>query len=344
MGQHSGDAGYSTPATLAPTLPVSENAGPPAAVIACLQALADDSVTWKGVVTRRIQSRIHRASGRSAEIAIKECFDPITHEPSAASAEREFSALQRIAACTMAQADRALAPAALVLCREHGAYAMSWVAGTSMTEALLASSVESETASRLGIGAGNWLREFHALRPLPRQPGDFEAKLPYVRKIAAAHSGNALVRRAAEVLIRNAAAAATIELPASWIHGDMKSDNLLFDGERFIGLDAQLSDENTVAYDIAPFLNHMHLLRWSRRAFPRGLRLRRKTAVAAESFLLGYSPEAQRWFLPVAWLRAYLLLQIVAPGSAARSLPSRIARWPVRYELATVLDALEFRR
>ena len=189
------------------------------------------SVTWSGVVAERIHSRIHRASRGSMHVAIKECFDPTTLEPSAESAEREFAALQRIAASTTAKGHLALAPTPLALCRGHGSYAMSWVDGRSITEALLATSCDSAAAVQLGVDAGTWLREFHALRALPHRCSDFAAKIPHIRRILAARKDDALVRRTAEVLSRNATAAAAIELPASWIHGDMKSDNLLIDGE-----------------------------------------------------------------------------------------------------------------
>jgi aminoglycoside phosphotransferase (APT) family kinase protein len=327
-----------TPSVSSPTHDTSEGARPPAGVAACLAEIADDdSVAWSGVVAERIHSRIHRASRGSMHVAIKECFDPTTLEPSAESAEREFVALQRIAASTTAKGRLALAPTPLALCRGHGSYAMSWVDGRSITEALLATSCDATVAVRLGTHAGKWLREFHALRALPQRCSDFAAKIPYVRQILATREDDTLVRRAAEVLSQNASAAAAIELPASWVHGDMKSDNLLIAEDRVVGLDAQLNHENTVAYDLAPFLNHLRLLRWS----GRGFRRRRAAAIVAENFTRSYSTAARDWSLPVAWLRAYLLLQIVAPSDCAASLRSRIARWPARIELASILKKLE---
>ena len=80
----------------------------------------------------------------------------------------------------------------------------------------------------------------------------------------------------------------------------MKTDNLLIDGSRVVGLDAQLSHENTVAYDMAPSFNHLRLLRWS----ARGLRRRRAAAIVAENFAQSYSAAARDWTLPVVWLRA----------------------------------------
>jgi hypothetical protein len=118
----------------------------------------------------------------------------------------------------------------------------------------------------------------------------------------------------------------------------MKSDNLLIEGERVSGLDVQLADINVVAYDLAPFVNHLRLLRWS----PRGFLQRRRLDAMAAAFLHAYSDAAGGWTLPLLWVRAYLLLEL--PWSVPAGLRARIARHPPRMELARVIDALEATR
>lgn len=308
----------------------------PVSVTACLAKLGRPASDWEGIVASRLNSRIHRAGDGDNAIAIKECFDPATREANAASAEREFNALRRI---RMAAAlDRAIpAPVPLALCRDQGVYAMSWAGGISATQAILASA-DSEQATRLGMATGTWLRNFHSLHMLPRRCNDFDGKLRVMREARARmQRRDALVDRTIDALAATAATATSVELPASWIHGDMKSDNLLVDGQHVVGLDLQLIDENTVVYDLAPFLNHLYLLAWS----ARGLVRRNELRLMSAHFLATYSAETAAWALPLAWLRAYLLVQIVASPSRAGRLRTRFARWPVARELTNVVNTLE---
>jgi hypothetical protein len=166
---------------------------------------------------------------------------------------------------------------------------------------------------------------------------DFAMKLDFANELAQAAGGREqILHRAASVLSKCASNAVVQRMPASWVHGDMKSDNLLVDGDSVIGLDVQLADENTVAYDLAPFLNHLCLLRWSLR----GLWQRQKLDLMAKGFLGAYSPDSEKWKLPLLWLRAYLLMQIVAPSGQSSRWRSAAARWPAHRELASVIDKL----
>jgi aminoglycoside phosphotransferase (APT) family kinase protein len=308
----------------------------PVAVTACLDSLADESCACDGIVARRINSRIYRVSCVSRILAIKECVGS-THKSALSAAEREFKALTTLSAVPRAVDDESIAPLPVVLCREHAAYAMTWVPGRTATELVLSRLTAHAKAAALGSASGAWLRRFHALRPLPERENDFESKLDFVRQIVgAAGDRDPLLRRASERLAESAKAASAVRLPASWVHGDMKSDNLLVDGERVTGLDAQLVDENTVAYDLAPFLNHLFLLRWT----PRGLLHRRKLKLMADRFLATYSPEAKNWGLPITWLRVYLLLQIVARLQHLLPLRALAQRAAARAELARAIDSL----
>jgi hypothetical protein len=92
-----------------------------------------------------------------------------------------------------------------------------------------------------------------------------------------------------------------------------------------------------VAYDIAPFLNHLCLLRWS----PRGLWARQNLDRMAMRFLRAYSSDSEKWTLPLLWLRIYLLMQIVARTAKSTRLHALAAGWPARRELASAIDQLE---
>lgn len=314
----------------------------PLAVAACLDSLSGEQCSCETVVARRINSRIYRARCRSRLVAIKECFKPGTLTPDAAAAEREFTALKTLSDIASRTNAEPLAPVPLALCPEHAAYAMTWVSGRPATEIVLAYSIDLGEATLLGEAAGAWLQRFHAAGPLRTCQSDFVSKLKFVSEILEGGGGarDPLLRRAANALIEHSTDASALPMPASWVHGDMKSDNLLVGGRRVTGLDVQLIHENTVAYDLAPFLNHLRLLRWS----PRGLWQGKKLNHMAEGFLKAYSPDTARWRLPITWLRAYLLIQVLAPSSSPVSLRALTVRWPARKELASLIDELdEFR-
>ena len=304
----------------------------PRGVAECLRALDLPDTAWKGVIAKRLNSQVHRASHRGRDVAIKECFLP-TGEPDVASACNEFAALARFAdACSPSVV---AAPRPLAMSEPFGTYAMSWISGTSATRLMLSAKDDAYPA-RLGVATGNWLRDFHALHPLPARASDFAAKADGVASIGASHAGrHSLVDRAAAVLLNTARAAAAVELPASWIHGDMKSDNLLVDGDAIAGIDLQLADENTIVYDLAPFVNHLHLLA----ASPRGFIRRKALARMADAFLGAYSPTSAQWRLPIDWLRGYLLLQAVARAEGGWA--DRIALHAKRCVLEGVVDSLE---
>jgi aminoglycoside phosphotransferase (APT) family kinase protein len=304
----------------------------------CLAQLGGEACTYMGVVERRINSRIHKALWGVKPIAIKECFDETRQRPDPATAEREFAALTSLANLSPASGEPALAPLPLALCRERAVYAMTWSAGRPMTGVILTSATDAEHAGRLGAAAGRWLRRLHALHPLPPRRGDFEERISYVQGIRAENGGrDSLIQRATEALLGLATIAAAPAIPASWIHGDMKSDNLLVDGELITGLDVHLRHENTVVYDLAPFLNHLSLLRWT----PRGLWQRKKLARVADQFLSAYAPDAAGWTASVAWLRSYLLVQMAVPSGHEGALQRLFQRRTIRSELARAVGDLE---
>jgi aminoglycoside phosphotransferase (APT) family kinase protein len=313
----------------------------PLAVAVCLDSLEDESCKCDGGVARRINSRIHRVQCASRTLAIKECFGVTGQIPEPSAAEREFKALATLSSIPLNAGDQPIAPLPIVLCREHAAYAMTWVPGRPATELVLSRHTTDDGAAALGQASGAWLRRFHALRTLPERESDFESKVEFVNEIVkSTPKPDPLLRHASERLVAYAEAASAVRMPASWVHGDMKSDNLLVDGERVTGLDVQLVHENTVVYDLAPFLNHLYLLRWT----PRGVLQPRKLESMTEGFVRAYSPETKRWGLPIAWLRAYLLLQIAAPLQRLLPLRALARRTAARVELGRAIDSFDIRR
>ena len=309
---------------------------PPVAVAECLGSLKGDTCTYEDVVAVRNNSRIHRARWGSRTIAVKECFGATHLRPDPLAAERQFTALTSLAESNPASGAQSLAPLPLALCREHAVYAMTWARGRPATEVILSRTTTLDQACTLGKSAGHWLRRLHTLRPLQARRSDYVTKAQFVEQLfEAERHHDPLIRRAVESLVGHAPEAAALQMPASWIHGDMKSDNLLVDGECITGL-----DENTVAYDLSPFLNHLRLLRWT----PLGFWQRHRLDLVAESFLSAYSSETASWKLPIIWLRSYLLIQLLDPFRKAGSLRAIGRRWPARNELARAIDDLDSAR
>jgi aminoglycoside phosphotransferase (APT) family kinase protein len=311
----------------------------PAAVAACLDMLGAGSWSWDRVITRRANSEIHLVRCDTRPAVIKACFQPGSRTPDPVAAEREYAALAQVKhAASSMSLGRQIAPLPLVLCREHAAFGMSWIPGRTATEEALSASTDTRRAAAIGEAVGAWLRTLHSLHRLADRPNDFESKLPHVeQRLADNAPADRLVRTAADALASCARAAAGISMPASWVHGDMKTDNVIVDGRDVFGIDLHLIHENTVAYDLAPFLNHLRLLRWTLR----GALQQHKLGIVAASFLQAYSPDTPRWTLPIAWLRTYLLIQVAAPVKATGSLRADAARWIARRELTYAVHELQ---
>lgn len=228
-------------------------------------------------------------------------------------------------------------PKPIGLLYEAGILAMTWEAGQPMTATLL--SGDRQSAGQCGTVAGDWLRRFHQLHSLTAQTSEFQGKLNFIRQELDLFKPvrDPLLQHASRVLEKHLAAAAAVRLPVSWIFSDFKSDNLLVRDGRAVALDAQLEYENTVIHDIVPFLIHLELLRWS----PRGLFRWCELAYAGQRFLAAYSPLADNWRLPIAWLKTEMLLQRGIATAKATSLGGYIRRATIRRALARATNDLE---
>jgi aminoglycoside phosphotransferase (APT) family kinase protein len=308
------------------------------AVLACLERVGVGPCRDATLVARRDNSRVHRVACGSRVIAVKECLRA-DGALDADAATREFDALTRLLDASTRASAPPLAPLPLALCPEHAAYAMTWAEGRCATDVILDRATTRAEAVAVGEAAGEWLRRFHMLQAGPARAHDFASRAAYLAGLADTVPRDRLIRRAAAALARAAPAASAVQMPQSWVHGDMKSDNLIVAPPCATGLDFQLADRNSVVYDLAPFINHLALLKGS----PRGALRRDNLAATGAAFLRIYSPDAARWELPMLWLRGYLLAQRVAAPESRGRLRAAAARWTAGRELARVLALLEGR-
>jgi len=151
-------------------------------------------------------------------------------------------------------------PRPYLLDRERALLAIEWIDGVMMTASIASWRSGAVHAHGLMGQAGTWLRHFHRAHPLGNGSLDVAEKLRHLSE----YDGSALAQESVFAqgvaeLRRSAAAAASINLERSWIHGDFKTDNLIVSGQRIVGIDVQSRYENTVAYDLAPFINHLEL-------------------------------------------------------------------------------------
>ena len=306
------------------------------AVAACVARLAPDAALACTLVARRHYSRVYRVALEGRVIAVKECLDG-AGTPDPANARREHAALCALARATQEAGCAPLGPLPLVLCDDVAAFAMTWAEGRPLTQAVLDRRTTLAHAGSLGEAAGTWLRRFHGLAATDASTHDFTDRIDYAAGIAGRAPRDRLLARASHVLAELAARAAAVAMPRSWIHGDMKSDNLIVGAGATLGLDVQLADRNTVVYDVAPFLNHLALLALS----VKGVLRRQALHALRDGFLRAYSDEAAQWNLPIAWLRTYLLMQASAPAARGSALRRAIAAWPTRRALAGALHELE---
>jgi tRNA A-37 threonylcarbamoyl transferase component Bud32 len=215
----------------------------------------------KGPVYQRQNSHIFYAEcdALPSAAAIKWCLQTYTPRPDSDSAVRQFEALRRVADAMQAD-PRYTVPRPYLLDRERALLAIEWIGGAPMTASMASWRCGADNAHDLMVQAGNWLRHFHQAHRLPDGPLDVEDKL----RSASEYDDCALARdqvfaQGLADLRRSAAAAASVNLERSWIHGDFKTDNLIISGQRIVGIDVQIRHENTVVYDVAPFLNDLEL-------------------------------------------------------------------------------------
>lgn len=261
----------------------------------------------RGPVYERANSRVFHAecAALPSPAAIKWCLQPRTLLIDGESASCQFEALRRVSEVMQAD-EHYTVPRAYLLDRDHGLLAIEWIGGITMTAALCSWRCSGVDAHGLMVKAGNWLRRFHRAHPLDDGALDIPDRLRNMFE----YDGFALahVRVFAEAMAelrRSAAAAASVNLERSWIHGDFKTDNLIISAQRIVGIDMQIRNENAVVYDMAPFLNHLELALYHPRTWRLAPVRRRLIAAFIDTYTEG---ESERLLLPLTWVRLYMML------------------------------------
>lgn len=261
------------------------------------------------------------SAGLPSAAAVKICRSGRQRKPDPASARQQYDALARVGErWTHSDGLECVRPYALF--EDQALMVMEWVPGRPLTGELLAFKTSAQRAEELAARAGHWLSAFHRLGRLAPQPLDVEEK----RGVFDAMSGwkparNRIFRDAAALLSATAQAAASEPVTHSWIHGDFKLDNLLYDGARMTGIDVQLRHSNAVVYDVGSFLNHMEMCCLD----PRNpWRIPDRDRLVAR-FLEGYSRALPRPpALALAWCRLY---QLLCSWNTATGRPAGLRRY-----------------
>ena len=237
--------------------------------------------------------------------AIKLCRSGPQRTLDPTGAAQQYEALTRLEQA-WARNDSLQCVRPYALFEEEALLVLEWVPGRSLGEILLGLKTSTVKAHQLAEQAGQWLSAFHRLGHQPAQAMDVEKKQAVVESMYDwPGAQDASFEQAVDSLVAALPAAADSKVEYSWIHGDFKLDNLLFDEERLTGIDIHLRHTNAVVYDMAPFLNHMEMSCLD----PRNpWRFTDRDDLSAH-FLAGYSREGQcPPAVALAWCRMFHLL------------------------------------
>lgn len=291
------------------------------------EALGCAHVQWDGPISVRNNSTIyiiHPSTGLPDSVILKFCRNPVTGQIDNVSASRQFQALSRTQSALARIGSAQDVPRPLLLLPAAGAYLMSRVDGEPLTACLHR---RWELAALVDVceRAGHWLARFHAAGPLRTDVADFTSKLILLDEMKQLPVRHPVF----EIALRDLASStniASLKLNISWLHGDFKSDNLLISGERVVGIDIDLSYENSIEHDLAQFMNHLDLVLMRYRL----VHLRRSASLLQDSFIRGYQKDGilvNMEFLK--WLRTW---------SALASWYARRAHNPTRWYERWITD------
>jgi hypothetical protein len=253
-------------------------------------------------------SRIFRAHvpGLPTPVVVKCLLDPLTGGPDRTWARLQFEVLDRVHRATTIRDQSYRVPVPYLLAESEGIVVAEWVDGRPMTELFLSRHLTVDQGRELVRRAAAWLRHFYSLRPLSPAPLDVDGMLEEVGAMERAQaSSHRSVRAAFLELRKHADAAGDCPMERSWLHGDFKSDNLLVDDASTVGIDMYARYENTVAHDLASFVNHWDLTLCD----PRAWRWRPHREEIAGEFLDTFDPTYRREHrLPYAWIALFGML------------------------------------
>lgn len=255
-------------------------------------------------------SRLFRCTGDelAGAVALKFCLTA-DGKPDFATAQSQYTALERIAGLASRSAASVRVVRALGLIEEHACLAMEWIEGRSVAAAL-AGPMIAETEIRTGSKAvGCWLRGFHAMHRLADRPmscavmlANLELQTPPAQALAS----NRHFARGQAALERTAPTIAAIPVPIAHHHGDFKAENLMMTGEGLIGLDIAAHWDDAVTLDLAKFIRDLTFGAWR----PSGWLLGRRHRLIADTFLDGYGATGHpTWQAPLHWAQLHGLLR-----------------------------------
>jgi hypothetical protein len=253
-------------------------------------------------------SRIYRVSSLDLPFdgALKFCLKSRTADPDKEGAQQQFSTLKKVSDAMTADT-RYAAPYPIRFFPDDAAYLVEWVSGQNASAGLFKVDALKPDLENIMTESARWLYCFHQGNQTGAGKLDVHRKLTALEQIARHRdSGNRLFARVFDRLVSYAGAASLPELRRSWLHGDFKSDNVIMNAERIVGIDIQAKTENFVVYDIASFINHIDL----NTKYLKHRTLRKNKFDLYEKFLTAYyfSRPSGNVMLSVFWARAYMLL------------------------------------
>lgn len=244
-------------------------------------------------------------TGLPSPAVLKVCLNASTREFDGAAALEQYDAARRVHTA-MRNAFAVSVPEPYLVRPDVGLMVMEWIPGVSMGRVLSSWRCSPATASDCIVRCAKWLRAFHDAGACSPGHLDIQQRLARVDEMESRRAvPDPVFRKGVNELRAAASAAAETVLARAWIHGDFKADNLILSGERTIGVDVHLRDENAVVYDLASFLNNLALTLCE----PSGWLLARSHARLRSMFVSTYfGASREDVLLPLKWVQLFMLL------------------------------------
>ncbi len=290
-----------------------------------------------GPISVRDNSRIFHATINSAppiEAAIKHCLVPHTGTPDVLAATEQFVALQRVNDALAGTDKRYRSPSPLFLDTTQAFFAMSWVAGASLTRKMHRATVFIDGPSWFE-DVGAWMGHFHSAGLAERRPAPLEERLAVIDRLCTTAMTDPAFGSAQVLLKRAATSMKDVQVEVAWLHGDCKTDNFILDNGKVYGIDISLIYENPVEYDLAQFLNNLSLRLYS----PQSIYLRAMMTTLERAFWRGYrstGPSVSHTYLN--WLRLTFALPFW--HATIRQQQSTLRKWVMNRMFAKLAKEL----
>ena len=244
------------------------------------------TVALEGPVSIRGCSQIYRAHVHTNPVtylAVKRCLISQTTTPDTATALDQYAALARVGNAMRPFSPKYLVPEPVYVNKELATLAMSWIGGKPLT-AMLRHPAAWVRGAAWFADVGAWLGCFHAAGPARVDSFDYEARKQNLSELETSPLPNGAFMPAVRIATNHLQKLSGLQVHASWLHGDCKTDNFMIDGKSVYAIDVSLKHENAVEYDLAQFLNHLDLNLLS----PQSVLQRGFRSAFVRAFLRGY--------------------------------------------------------